>query len=541
MNTIPMDAAQSARREITAPRTMPTKRLLWAALRSASLRSTWLLLAWLMIVGTAAIHTAEAVEPTSAATPTAPPNVVLIFIDDMGYADIGPFGATAYPTPNLDRMAAQGKRFTDFVTSSAVCSASRAGLMTGCYHQRIGIDGALGPNSEIGIGDQELTLAELCRSRGYSTACFGKWHLGHHPRFLPTRHGFDRYFGIPYSNDMWPLHPENVARLQRNPEAKSAWPPLPLLRSEAPDQVTVVNPAMTPDDQKQMTRQFTDSAVGFIRENAERPFFVYLPHPMVHVPLYVSDEFEGKSGAGLFGDVVMEVDWSVGRILDTLDELGIGDNTLVIFTSDNGPWLSYGDHAGSADPLREGKGTMFEGGYRVPTLMRWPAQIAAGTTCDQLASTIDILPTVASLIGAELPSHPIDGKDLGPLIRGETDRSPHDYFYCFYTPHSLHAVRTPRWKLHLPHPYRTLGGNPGGTAGQPVAYQAAQIGLSLFDLAADVAETTDVAVSHPEVVAELMAAAERARAELGDRLTDRQGTGVRPPGKLAPADLRLTW
>ncbi|RPH79639.1 MAG: arylsulfatase, partial [Planctomycetaceae bacterium] len=207
-----------------------------------------------MIAGAATIPAAEATEPTSAASVTAPPNVVLIFIDDMGYADIGPFGATAYPTPNLDRMAAQGKRFTDFVTSSAVCSASRAGLMTGCYHQRIGIDGALGPGSEIGIGDRELTLAELCRSRGYATACFGKWHLGHHPRFLPTRHGFDRYFGIPYSNDMWPLHPENVARLQRNPGEKSAWPPLPLLRSDAPDQVTVLNPAMTPDDQKQMTR-----------------------------------------------------------------------------------------------------------------------------------------------------------------------------------------------------------------------------------------------------------------------------------------------
>jgi len=474
----------------------------------------------------------------------APPNVVIIFIDDMGYADIGPFGATDYPTPNLDRMAASGRRFTDFVVSSAVCSASRSALMTGCYHQRIGIDGALGPQSEIGIGDSEVTIAEICKSRGYATACYGKWHLGHHPRFLPTSHGFDHYRGIPYSNDMWPLHPENVARMKRNPQAKSAWPPLPLLESSAAGEVTVLHADMQPADQKLMTRQFTELATDFIRKHAQRPFFVYLPHPMVHVPLYVSPEFEGKSGAGLFGDTVMEVDWSVGQILDTLAELGIDDNTLVVFTSDNGPWLSYGDHAGSAGRFREGKGTMFEGGYRVPALMQWKGRIPAATTCDQLSSTIDLLPTIARLIGAELPNHTIDGKDISPLMFGDADadtKTPHEHFFCFYSPSSLHAVRTQRWKLHFPHPYRTLAGGPGGTGGVPVAYQSAKIGLALFDMENDSGETTDVSADHPEVVAELTAAAEKIRHELGDKLTDQAGKSVRPPGRMTPEDKRLVW
>lgn len=492
---------------------------------------------------TALLLSAALVQPAvTVAQEQTPPNVVIIFIDDMGYGDIGPFGPTAYPTPNLDQMAVDGRRFTDFVVSSAVCSASRAALMTGCYHQRIGIQGALGPSSEIGLADEELTLAEMFKSQGYATACFGKWHLGHHPRFLPTSHGFDTYFGIPYSNDMWPLHPENVARMQRNPGAPSSWPPLPLLRSDAAGEVTVVNPNMQPDDQQQMTRQFTELATDFIRQSAEQPFFVYLPHPMVHVPLYVSAAFEGKSGAGLFGDAVMEVDWSVGEILRTLEELGLDERTLVIFTSDNGPWLSYGDHAGSAGPFREGKGTMFEGGYRVPALMQWKGKIPAGTTSDRLCSTIDLLPTLAGLIGADLPSHPIDGKDIAPLMLGDDETpSPHEHLFCFYAPGGLHAVRTQRWKLHFPHPYRTLAGGNGGRDGQPAPYQQARIELSLFDLANDLGETTDVSEQFPEVVAELIAAGERARDELGDELVNRQGKAVRPPGKLSADDQRLSW
>ncbi len=469
----------------------------------------------------------------SAAEP--PPNVVVIFIDDMGYGDIGPFGATAYPTPNLDRMANEGMRFTDFVASSAVCSASRAALLTGCYHRRVGISGALGPSSNIGINDQETTLAEVCKSKGYATACFGKWHLGHHPRFLPTAHGFDQYYGIPYSNDMWPLHPEDVARLEKNPNAKNRWPPLPMIEG-----TTIVNRSVQPADQEVMTRQFTERAVDFIRDHADQPFFVYLPHPMVHVPLYVSDAFKGKSGAGLFGDVVMEVDWSVGQILDCLKEVGVDKNTLVIFTADNGPWLSYGTHAGSAGPLREGKGTMFEGGYREPTVMHWPGKIPAGTVCDELASTIDILPTVARLIDAELPEHSIDGHDIRPLMFSHADAvSPHQTFYCYYSGGELQAVRDRQFKLHFPHRYRTMAGRPGGTDGRPTGYSQARTAQVLYDLKADPGETTDVTASHPEVVERLLRAAEVARNDLGDKLTKRAGPGIRPAGKLTPDDQRL--
>lgn len=500
-------------------------------------------LAWSMVFAWQSTDAARvlAQQPTRA-DQVERPNIVLIFIDDMGYADIEPFGEPPYKTPHLNQLAAQGRRFTDCLVSSAVCSSSRAALLTGCYHQRLSIDGALGPRSEIGLHPSETTLADLCRQQGYATGCFGKWHLGHHPQFLPTNQGFDVYFGIPYSNDMWPRHPENVARMQRDPSLPSAWPPLPLLRSQAAGQVEILNADMQPADQEQMTRQFTEAAVQFIRDNRQRPFFVYLPHPMVHVPLYVSPEFAGRSGAGLFGDAVVEVDWSVGQILSVLRELSLEENTLVIFTSDNGPWLSYGDHAGSAAPLREGKGTMFEGGCRVPTLMQWPGRIPAGSTCDQLCSTIDFLPTIAGLIGADLPERPLDGRDIRDLLLGGADaRSPHEHLFLFYNPGSLHAVRTPRWKLHLPHPYRTLNGRPGGSDGQPVAYDQARTELALYDLSVDVAETTDVQAQHPEVVAELLAAAQQAREQLGDQLTGVQGTEVRPAGKMQPGDARLIW
>ena len=467
---------------------------------------------------------------------TKTPNVVVIFIDDMGYGDIGPFGAKDYPTPNLDRMANEGRRFTDFVVSSAVCSASRGALLTGCYHRRIGISGALGPNSDIGIHANEVTLAEICKSRGYATAIYGKWHLGHHPKFLPTQHGFDEYYGIPYSNDMWPLHPANLARKEKDPNATGPYPPLPMIEDHK-----VINNDVQPADQELLTKSLTERAVKFMREHADEPFFVYLPHPMIHVPLYASKEFQGKSGAGLFGDCVMEVDWSVGQILDCLDSIGQADNTLVIFTADNGPWLSYGDHAGSAGPLREGKGTMFEGGYREPTLMRWKGKIPAGTTCDKLASTIDILPTVAALIGAELPAHPIDGVDIRPLLFHDDVESPRTNFYCYYQGGELQAVRNERFKLTFPHKYRTLAGKPGGTGGMPANYSQAEIGFSLFDLDNDVAESRDVAAEFPEVVKELTQVAEAARDDLGDKLTKRPAKGAREPGKIQKGDERLTW
>jgi arylsulfatase A len=468
---------------------------------------------------------------------TASPNVIVIFIDDMGYADIGPFGATDYSTPNLDRMAKEGMKFTDFVVSSAVCSASRAALLTGCYHIRVGITGALGPGSQMGISDDEITLAELCKSKGYATACYGKWHLGHHPKFLPTAHGFDEYYGLPYSNDMWPYHPANIEKLKKDPNAKPIYPPLPLIEN-----TSVINPAVDAEKQAELTGDYTRRAVSFIERNKDKPFFIYLPHSMVHVPIYASKAFEGKSGAGLYGDVVMEVDWSVGEILNTLEKHNLAENTLVIFTSDNGPWLSYGDHAGSAGVLREGKGTMFEGGCREPTIMRWPGKIPAGTSCDELASTIDILPTVAKLIGASLPEHPVDGKDItGLMFAASNAVSPHQAFSCYYGGGQLQAIRDRQWKLHFPHQYRTLAGRPGGTGGQPVNYENAKMELALYDLKADVTESRNVADEHPEVVARLMKAAEASRAELGDTLQKRKGSGNRAAGRMEPQDQRLEW
>ena len=451
------------------------------------------------------------------------PNVIIIFMDDMGYADIGPFGATDYETPNLDRMASEVRIFTDFYLSQPVCSASRVALMTGCYNVRVGIHGALGPGSQIGINQDEVTLGELCKQKGYATACYGKWHLGHHHQFLPMQNGFDDYFGLPYSNDMWPFHPEvmhlpMVERLKR-------WPHLPLI-----DKNEVVIAEVTPKDQEQLTTQYTEHAVAFIESNVNKPFFLYVPHSMVHVPLYVSDKFKGKSSRGLFGDVMMEVDWSVGQILDTVRKHSLEEKTLVIFTSDNGPWLSYGDHAGSAAPFREGKGTMFDGGCREPTVMWWPGKIPSGTKCTQPAMTIDILPTVAHLIGAELPNHAIDGKNIWPLMSGDANAvSPHEAYF-FYWGAQLQAVRSGDWKLHFPHDYRTLNGRSGGTDGNPARYENASIGLSLFDLKSDMAETTNLADEHPEIVEHLKSLADAMRVELGDKGV--KGRGVRPAGRV---------
>ena len=455
------------------------------------------------------------------------PNVVIIFIDDMGYADIGPFGATAYQTPNLDRMAAEGRVFSDFHAATAVCSASRAALLTGCYPERVGILGALFPDARTGLNPDELTLAELCRSRGYATAAFGKWHLGDRRPLLPLEQGFDEYFGLPYSNDMWPYNPTTDCHAPDAPR-NDRYPDLPLIQGN-----DVVDPEVSPDEQAQLTKWYTERAVDFIDRHKSQPFFLYVPHTMVHVPIFASDEFRGKSGAGLFGDVVMELDWSVGQILTALARNGIDDHTLVIFTSDNGPWLCYGNHAGSAGPLRDGKSTMFEGGFREPCVMRWPGRIPPGTRCDEFATTMDLLPTVARLIGAKLPEHKIDGKDIWPLVAGEPGaESPWEVFYCYYNG-ELRAVRDGRWKLFFPHRSNTLGGRPGGRDGLPVPYDQLQVGHWLFDLQNDVGETTDVASAHPDVVSRLEREAEKARATLGDRLTGRQGSEVRPAGRVA--------
>ena len=445
------------------------------------------------------------------------PNLVIIYTDDQGWADLGVQGAEGFETPSLDRLAAQGVRFTDFYVSQPVCSASRTSLLTGCYANRVGIHGALGPGNKHGIADEETTLAELCKSKGYATAMFGKWHLGHHPRFLPTRHGFDEFYGIPYSNDMWPYHPEN-------PEA---WGDLPTFEGE---EIVGYN-----TDQTRFTTDFTARAVAFIEKHAKGPFFLYLAHPMPHVPLHVSAERAGRSARGLYGDVIQEIDWSVGQVLEALDRCGVADDTLVLYASDNGPWLSYGDHAGSTGPLREGKGTTFEGGVRVPFLARWPGRIPAGSVCAEPAMTIDVLPTIAGLIGADLPALPLDGLDIWPLLAGrEGARSPHEALFFYYRQNQLEAMRSGSWKLHFPHGYRTMKGREAGKGGLPGKYDySAKTGLELYDLSTDIGESRDVAAEHPEVVERLTALANEMRAELGDELTGVKGTGNREPGRIA--------
>ena len=466
-----------------------------------------------------------------AETSPALPNIVIIFCDDLGYADIGKFDAEGYQTPNLDRLADEGAIFRNFHVAQAVCSASRAGLLTGCYPNRIGIHQALGPRAKTGLGAGEMTLAELVKQRGYATAIFGKWHLGDVPQFLPLRHGFDEYFGLPYSKDMWPQHPDLVKLSPEVASRRLGYPDLVLFDGE-----TVARPKVTQEDQNQLTTWYAERAVKFIEKNMARPFFLYLAHSMPHVPLGVSDKFRGKTKRGLYGDVIAEIDWSVGQVLDALKRSGLDDNTWVIFTSDNGPWLSYGNHAGSARPLREGKGTAGEGGTRVPCIMRWPGKIPASTDTRDMFMTIDLFPTIANLIEAQLPSHKIDGRDVWPIIsRQPGAKNPHTAYWFYYEVNQLQAVTTSdgRWKLQLPHAYRTMIGQEPGRDGVPGNYVNRELTKAkLYDLVNDVGETTDVSSKHPEVVKQLNAEAEKARADLGDALTKRTGSGQREPGRV---------
>jgi arylsulfatase len=483
-----------------------------------------------ILVALLVLAAAPAATVTASAAP-ARPNLVIIFTDDQGYGDVGVFGARGFRTPNLDRLAAEGRVFRNFHVAQAVCSASRAGLLTGCYPNRIGIHGALGPGSRTGIHNSEMTLAELVKQRGYATGIIGKWHLGDSPQFLPTRHGFDDYFGLPYSNDMWPLHPDYASLPPDSEKRKRGYPDLVLYQGEK----AAIRP-VTHEHQNQLTTWYTEQAVGFIERNRRRPFLLYLAHNLPHVPLHVSTKFRGKTERGLYGDVIEEIDWSVGQVLAALRRNGLERQTWVIFTSDNGPWLSYGDHAGSAHPLREGKGTAWEGGTRVPCIMRWPGQIPAGTESREMLMTIDLFPTIAKLIGAPLPPHAIDGLDVWPILAGKPGaRNPHTAYWSYYEANQLQAVTSGdgRWKLQLPHTYRTLGGLPGGRGGAPAAYAQRKIEKAeLYDLTADIGETTDVSAQHPEITAALEGEAEKARQELGDALTRRQGRGTREPGRL---------
>lgn len=446
-----------------------------------------------------------------------PPNVVLIFTDDQGYQDVGVFGAKDIPTPHLDQIAREGVKLTSFYAAQAVCSASRAGLLTGCYPNRIGIHNAFMPDSKIGLNPSETTIAEMLRSKGYATGIFGKWHLGDQPDFLPTKHGFDEYFGIPYSNDMWPFHP------QQGPVFNFG--PLPLYENE-----TIID---TLTNQSQLTTQITARSVDFINRNKDRPFFLYVPHPQPHVPLFVSDKFRGKSGRGLYGDVIMEIDWSVGQILNALKSHNIDQNTVVIFTSDNGPWLSYGNHAGSALPFREGKGTAWEGGHREPFIMRYPAGLKGGRTIDAAVMAIDILPTIATITDSKLPEAAIDGKSAWELLNGDSKESPQEAYYFYYRVNELHGVRYGKWKLYFPHNYRTMEGQRPGKDGLPGNYVHLDLNeIELYDLSEDLGETTNIAAEYPEVVKEIEQLADSMRKKLGDSLKDMEGTDNRPAGTI---------
>ncbi|WP_234572925.1 sulfatase family protein [Rhodohalobacter sp. 614A] len=457
---------------------------------------------------------------------TSNPNIILIYMDDMGYGDIGSTGAMNYQTPNIDKMASEGMRFTNFYTVSPICSASRAALLTGSYPTRIGITGALMPNADIGINSNEVTIAELLKDQGYATGMVGKWHLGDAQKFLPLQHGFDEYFGLPYSNDMWPVDYDGTPADSGSFHAKY-FPPLPLI--EGNETIEYLEDHL---DQDRLTTRYTKKAVEFIERHKEQPFFLYFAHAMPHVPLGVSDKFRGKSDQGLYGDMMMEVDWSIGQLLQVLRDNEIEDNTLVIFTSDNGPWLNYGNHAGSAGGLREGKQTTWEGGNRVPAIIHWPKVVPAGLINNYMAATIDILPTIAAITGASLPDHKIDGVNISSLLKGEKNSQPRKSLYFYYNENDLQAVRNGKWKLVLPHKWNSYEGKLPGKDGYPGERHIQSTNMALYDLRRDPGERYNVIDQHPEVLEELMELVEEARQDLGDDLTDRKGENKREPGKL---------
>lgn len=448
------------------------------------------------------------------------PNIIIIFNDDQGYGDLASYGNTELSTPGTDRMAAEGMQFTDFYVAAGVCTPSRAALLTGSYPKRVGLaHRVLFPFSDTGLNPEEITIAEILKTKGYATAIVGKWHLGHHTSFLPTRQGFDYYFGIPYSNDMGHNDYDRLA-----PGFVSG--PTPVLRNE---KVIETDP-----DQRNLTRRYTDEAINFITDHKENPFFLYLAHSMPHVPIAASTHFEGTSDYGLYGDVIEEIDWGVGQILDHLEKLQIDDNTIVIFTSDNGAqvwegdggwvWSSENDgrstrgeityKSGSTGPLRGSKNSTWEGGMRVPFIIRWPGEIPAGTVSNEVATTMDMLPTIANIVGAGLSDDRIiDGYDIWPILSGDPNaESPYEAFY-YYRDDRLQAVRSGKWKLHV---YRPNEG---------------KVQL-LYNLEEDIGETTDVSVQNPDVVNRLEELAEKAREDLGDVVTGQEGNNLRPIGAL---------
>ena len=432
------------------------------------------------------------------------PNVIIIFADDQGYADIGCYGAKGFVTPNLDNMAKEGMRFTNFYAASSVCSPSRAALLTGSYPVRVGVPAVLFPVSPTGLDSKEITIAEILREQDYATACVGKWHLGDHITMMPTNQGFDEYFGIPYSNDMWPWRNDYKKEKPRS----ELFPDLPLYLNT---EIIERNP-----DQNQITKRYTEYAVQFIEKNKDNPFFLYLPHTMPHVPLGVSENFGGKTEYGRYGDVIEEIDWSVGEILNTLKRNNLDKNTLVIYTSDNGPWLPYGNHAGKAFPLREGKSTTFEGGMRVPCIIRWPNKIPAGSVNNAMATTMDFLPTIARLVGSHAPKdRVIDGKDIWPLMSGMVREEVEQRTLFYHQQTALQAVRSGPWKLHFPHQYRHQAETPG-IDGKAAGQIDAAIGLSLYNLEEDVGEQNNLAEKYPIIVQRLMELADAHMKDLAE-------------------------
>ena len=458
------------------------------------------------------------------------PNIVLILMDDMGYGDIGRTGANQYETPNLNRLANQGMQFTWYYSPQAVSSASRAGLLTGCYPNRIGIHGALMPWATTGINSDETTIAEMLKKKGYHTGIIGKWHLGHQKEFLPLQHGFDEYYGLPYSNDMWPVDYDGIPIAEKDTTSpKMRFPVLPLI-----DGNEKVGEVITLSDQDKLTTTYTEHAVSFIEKHKSDQFFLYLPHSMVHVPLGVSDKFRGKSRQGMYGDAMMEVDWSVGEIMKALEKTGLDKNTLIIFTSDNGPWLNFGNHAGTTGGLREGKGSTWEGGQRVPCIMRWPGVIPAGDICNKLSSSIDILPTLSAITGSPLPEKKIDGINILPLLLGEKEVNPRHEFLYYYGTNNLEAIQRDFWKLVLPHvKYQVYRSQKPGNDGWPGPYSIEKItSYQLYDLRRDPGEWYDVSESYPEKVKELQNLAEEARKDLGDSNTGNPGVNRRKSGSI---------
>jgi len=434
------------------------------------------------------------------------PNIILVFLDDAGYADFGVTGSST-PTPTIDALATNGVQFTQFYDASPVCSASRAALLTGRYPDRFSFANVLFPDDTGGLPQEEQTLAELLTAQGYSTHIFGKWHLGHLPGALPLSHGFDQYYGIPYSNDMWPyerdaeaLDPADEQAYVHNPS--SSQPALPLYEGN-----TVVKASVTPSDQKVLTQLFTDRAIEVIEASSDRPFFIYLPYSSSHIPIFVRDEIKGRSEGALYQDVIYEYDLQMARIMKALRDQAIEQDTLIIFTSDNGPWTVWGDHAGSAGDLRGFKMTTFEGGIRVFAVMHWPAGFNKGVTVTSPVMTIDILPTIAEIIGAQPGGQELDGRSLVSLIEGTQPAGAEPRALYNYYLGELESMRYGKWKLHFPRQVRTV--TRVGSAGFRGDYGEELIDWSLYDLDADPGESVNVIDRHPEIAEQLkkMAAA----------------------------------